>query len=262
MIDIRLLRNGVFTISLVATALVTMGLFSALYLLPLLVQNLMGYTPLQSGLVTLPMALTMGVLMPVSGRLFDRVGAFWPAITGLTVAAVVTYRMHTLGLLSSYHGIQVILVFWALGVGLAMMPIGTAGMYTIPGPLVNRAAALSSLVRQISASMGIAYLVYVMMKREIYHYNWLGATLTATSGAGMKVVNGLSAYFGHETAVGLLSEITVRQATALGIDDAFVTASIIIAVAIPLMFFLTKGRVDAARAREAAAFQNGEFGRN
>jgi len=257
LIDIRLLKNGIFTVSLAATALMTMGLFSSLYLVPYLVQWLLGYTPLQTGILMLPMGLTMGVLMPVSGRLFDRVGAFWPSIAGLTGAAIVTYRMHTLGLLSSFHAMQVMLVFWALGVGLAMMPVGTAGMYTIPPPLVNRAAALSSLVRQIAGSMGIALMVYIMQSRELFHYNWLAGTLTYASPAGAGMLRYLSAHYGHAAAVGLLTQfVALRQSTALGIDDAFVVGTVIIVAAIPCVFFLTKGRVDAARAREAAAFQN------
>ncbi|HUW63987.1 MAG TPA: DHA2 family efflux MFS transporter permease subunit [Spirochaetia bacterium] len=258
MIDIRLLKNGVFTISLIATGLMTIGLFSTMYLIPFLVQNLLGYTPLQAGLLTLPMALTMGVLMPISGRLFDKVGAFWPAVVGLTGAAIVTYRLHTIGLLSSYHGIQVTVVFWALGVGLAMMPVGTAGMYTIPAPLVNRAAALNSLVRQISGSLGIAFMTYIMLSREIYHYNWLAGTITYSSPAGATVLHRLSAYLGRDAAVSTLSGLALRQSLALGIDDAFVVGAIIIVAAIPLVFFLTKGRVDAARAREVAAFGNGQ----
>jgi predicted MFS family arabinose efflux permease len=223
MIDIRLLKNSVFSASLIASALVFAGLQATMFLIPNLVENLPGYTALQAGLLLMPMGLTMGLLMPVSGRLFDRVGAFWPAFVGLTLATFITYRLHTVGLLSSYQGIEITMVYWVLGVGLSMMPIITAGMYTIPPSLVSRASALSYTVRNISGSLGIAYLVYVMSSQAVYHYNWLASTVTPSSPAA-SVLTHLSALLGRNAAITTFSGLVLRQATALGFDDAFVVA--------------------------------------
>ncbi|MDA8333647.1 MAG: DHA2 family efflux MFS transporter permease subunit [Peptococcaceae bacterium] len=258
LLDIRLLKNGVFTVSLLAVALSTIGLFAVIFLVPIFTETLLGYTPLQTGLLLLPMALTTGVLMPVSGRLFDKVGAFWPGFAGLVTASIVTYGMRNLGVLSSYHGIEITLVFWAVGLGLAVMPLTTAGMYTIPAALVSRASALNNLVRQIAASLGIAFLVYVMDSRQVFHYNWLAATLTYGSAPAAGAVYRLSSFpGGRSAALDVLSLVARRQSFALGIDDAFVTAALMLALAVPLVFFLTKGRVDAVRAREVAAYNNG-----
>jgi len=220
------------------------------------VQNLLGYTPLQTGLLMMPAALTMGVFMPVSGRLFDKVGAFWPGFVGLTTAAVVTYRLHTLGLLSSYHGIQITLVVWAVGLGLSMMPLSTAGLYTIPAALVSRATTLFTLVRQIAASMGIAFLTYIWTSRQIYHYNWLAGTVTYSSLTGGNNLHSVLAAYGRSGSVSLLSKLALRQSATLGIDDAILAAAVFIMAAVPLLFFLTKGRMDAARSRQLAAFDN------
>jgi len=253
-LDIRLLKNGVFTLSLAATALASFGLFSAIFLMPILLQNLLGYTPLQTGLVLLPAALTTGVFQPISGRLFDKVGAFWPSFAGLAMVVWTTYRMHTLGLASSWHDIQLLLVLRSVGLGLGMMPTSTAGLYTIPQPLVGRATALNNLVRQIASSMGIALVTYVMTSRADFHYNWLAGTFTYGSPAAAAAWHRLSPPLGRQAAVGALYGVVQRQSFALGIDDAFVVGAALVALALPLVCFMTKGRVDAARSRALAAF--------
>jgi len=75
MLDIRLLKNITFAASLVCVSIAIIGLFSAIFLIPLFVRNVQGLTPLQTGLLMMPAALASGIMMPISGRLFDEIGA-------------------------------------------------------------------------------------------------------------------------------------------------------------------------------------------
>lgn len=74
----------------------------------------------------------MAVLMPIAGRLYDRIGPRWLAVTGVLIVAWGTYRMRHIGLETSREQIMWLLAARAVGLGLCMMPIFTAGMSSVP----------------------------------------------------------------------------------------------------------------------------------
>lgn len=255
MLDIRLLKNITFAASLVCISIATIGLFSAIFLVPLFVQNVQGLTPLQTGMMMAPAAMASGVMMPISGRLFDKIGALPLCLVGLTVTVITTYQLHAITYDISYRELQMILVTRSLGLGLCMMPLTTAGMNTIPHFLIGRASALGNTVRQISASFGIAFLTYVMLHRQEYHAAWIADSVSWSSPAAtgaMQQLQGLLAQAGYspQGATGVLSALVMREALVSGIADAFVVSTIIVVIAMPFVFFLGKKRVEIQRAAE------------
>ncbi|GAB6158762.1 DHA2 family efflux MFS transporter permease subunit [Desulfotomaculum varum] len=259
LIDIRLLKNPVLSASLLATCLTTIGLFSAVFLIPIYAQNLLGYTPMETGLLMMPMALVTGLMMPISGKLFDKFGAFWLGMIGMSLVVAVTYYLHTLTLDTSYRHLQAILSLRAVGLGLATMPLTTAGMNTVPRFLVGRASALNNTVRQISGSMGIAYLTYVMLQRQAYHTAVLNESVSLTSPVaslaqaqikGYLVGYGLNGGAAQQGSYGVISGLLARQSFMNALSDTFVVSAIIIALVLPLMFLLSKQRVERERIKQ------------
>ena len=255
MLDIRLLKNKTYAASLLCLSISTIGLFSAIFLMPLFVQNVQGLTPMQTGLMMMPAAMASGIMMPVSGKLFDKIGALPLCLVGLSVTVVTTYHLHTITYDISYGDLQWLLVERSLGLGLCMMPLTTAGMNTIPHFLIGRASALGNLVRQISASFGIAFLTNVMLTRQEYHAAWLADTVNYSSPAAVsalqQVQNLLSqAGAGSSGATAVLYSLVRREAFISGIADAFMVSAVIVALAIPFTFLLGKKRVEAQRALE------------
>jgi len=256
LLDITLFKNKTFSISLICLVIVTVGMFSVIFLIPLFAQTVQGYTPLQTGLMMMPAALTVGVMMPVSGRLFDKIGALPLCVVGLIITVITTYHLHTITYDTSRGELQWLLVQRSFGLGLCMMPIATAGMNTVPYFLIGRASAISNLVRQISASFGIAFLTYVMLHRQEYHAAWLADTVNWSSPVSVGVlqqVQNLLAQAGAGSQAGaaaVLYALVRREAYISGIADAFIVSTIITALAIPLVFFLSKKRVEAQRAAE------------
>lgn len=253
MLDIRLLKNITFAASLVCVSIATIGLFSAIFLIPLFVQNVQGLTPLQTGLLMMPAAIASGIMMPISGRLFDEIGALPLCLVGLTVTAITTFQLHTITYDISYRELQMIMIERSLGLGLCMMPLTTAGMNTIPQFLIGRASAMGNLVRQISASFGIAYLTYVMLHRQGYHAAVIADSVSWTSPAAVSVMQQLQgllsqAGYSPQGAAGILRGLVLREALIRGLADAFVVSTVIIAIAIPFVFLLSKKRVEKQRA--------------
>ncbi len=259
LLDLRLLQNKIYTISLIGTSILTVGLFAAIFMIPLFAQIVQDYTPTQTGLMLMPMAVTTGILMPVSGRLFDKIGALPLCLAGLVIAAAATYQLHTITLETSFRQIQFMLVERAVGLGLAMMPISIAGMNTVPPFLVGRASAMGNLVRQVAASFGIAYFTYFMLHRQAEHavrmaeaVSWSSpAALAAQQEAqGILAQAGLSAQAGAAGVTGLFYGFIQKQAFTAGIADSFVVSTVILLAALPFVFFLGKKKVEAVREAE------------
>ncbi|OPX86669.1 MAG: Multidrug export protein EmrB [Pelotomaculum sp. PtaB.Bin104] len=260
LLDIKLLKNKTFSISLVCLAIVTVCMFSAIFLIPLFAQTVQGYTPMQTGLMMMPMALTMGVMMPISGRLFDKIGAMPLCVVGFAITVITTYQLHTLTYNTGIRELQWLLVERAVGMGLCMMPLTTAGMNTIPHFLIGRASAISNLVRQISASFGITFLTFVTLHRQEYHTVWLADTVNWSSPAAVGMLQQIQsiisqagssgAQAGVSGATSVLYSLVRREAFISGIEDAFIVSTIFAVLALPLVFFLSKKRMEAQRAAE------------
>ncbi|NPV89278.1 MAG: DHA2 family efflux MFS transporter permease subunit [Firmicutes bacterium] len=263
LIDLRLLKNRTFTLSLVATALASISMFGIIFLIPMFLQSIRGLTPMQSGFAIMPMALTTAVMMPISGRLFDKVGAMPLCLIGFSIAAYYTYELHYLSYSMSISDIEWILVKRAVGLGLAMMPVGTAGMNTIPRFLAARASSLNNLVRQISASMGIAFVTYMFLHRQVFQMAWMKETVTWSSPASLSAISkikaamvayGTSPATAAQGAKAALGMVISRESLIAGINDAMVISTLIAITIIPLSFFFSKKTVQDETKKQYEVF--------
>ncbi|MFZ5646836.1 MAG: DHA2 family efflux MFS transporter permease subunit [Bacillota bacterium] len=255
MLDIRLFTNRVFTASIIAMSMTSVAMFAAIFLVPIYCQNLQGLTPMQTGLLMMPMALVTGLMMPISGKLFDKIGAFPLGVVGMLIAAFFTYRMSFINLDTSYGELQTLLMLRASGLGLCMMPLSTAGLNTIPPVLVGRASAINNLFRQISASLGIAYMTYIMLERQAQHAVWLSEGANWSNWAAVEAyqkANTLASSVagpaaGQAAGPGYLSMLIQKQSMVQGIGDAMLVGAIIAVFTIPCIFMLTRNKVEEAR---------------
>lgn len=263
LIDLHLLKNRTYCASLLAVALSNIAMYSVIFLIPIYTQSIRGLTPMQSGLLTMPSALATAFMMPVSGRLVDRFGAMPLCIVGFTISGYYSYQLHTLSYSTNLVDVQWIMMKRAIGLGLAMMPMSTVGMKTIPRYMASRASALNNLLRQIAGSFGIAIITYVMQQREAQHMVWLGDMLNWSSCVALKVIDelqgtlihqGLSPELALNAAKAALGSILVREATIAGIDDAMLMPALVAFMIIPLGFFMSKKTVARESLRQSKRF--------
>jgi EmrB/QacA subfamily drug resistance transporter len=158
LLDVRVFRNSTFVKSVVLIGVLFVGMFALLFNLPQFLQNVQQRTPWHTGLVLLPQALVLMVLMPVAGRLYDKVGPRWPAVAGMALAGtglLLFTRINTdmpIGEIILYEcGMSV-------GLGLAMMPIMTGGLNALTGPISQFGSAFNTLSQRVSQSFGTALL--------------------------------------------------------------------------------------------------------
>jgi MFS family permease len=116
---------------------------------------------MNSGLVLLPQAMVMMVVVPLAGRLYDRIGARWPAVIGLALAAGGTFLMAKINIDMTRPELVVWMMIRAAGIGLAMMPIMTGGLSVLPANLASAGSAFNTLFQRVSSSLGLALLTAV-----------------------------------------------------------------------------------------------------
>lgn len=161
MLQVRVLKNRRFLIGTVITMIVQASLMAGTVLLPIYMQNDLGMSATESGLVMLPAAIIMGVMGLVSGGIFDRRGPRAMSIVGLVIVTVATLMFAMLDLNATLVYLMVLYAVRMFGLSLVNMPINTWGMNALPNELINHGTALGNTFRQVAGSFGTALLVSV-----------------------------------------------------------------------------------------------------
>ena len=161
-LEFRVLRYRMFTLGTVLGMLVFMAMIGGMLLIPLYMQNMTGHSAMSSGLVLLPGAAVMGLMSPVTGRIFDRFGARWLAIIGFGLVTVTTFMFAVLTPTTTFAYIAIVNGVRMFGTAMVIMPVTTAALNQLPQHLIPHGTALNNTLRQIAASVGTAVLVTVM----------------------------------------------------------------------------------------------------
>lgn len=210
MLEFRVFQFRIFTLAIIITMTVLISLIGAETLLPLFMQNVLGFTPLQSGLVLLPGAVVIGLMSPITGRLFDKYGAKWLALSGLAVVTATTFMFTQLSLETSFLYMTIVFAVRMFGLSLALMPVMTSALNQLPPKWYAHGSAMANTLQQIAASIGTAILV----------------TLVAMGAANYTPVSGTS------------PEMTAQLAQVTGFEWAFMGSTILAFIAFILALFL------------------------
>jgi len=161
-LEFRIFKYKMFTLTTALGMVVFIAMIGAAVVLPLLMQNMLGFTAFESGLALLPGAAIMGLMNPVTGRLFDLYGAKWLSIIGLLILVITTFMFADLSEQTSFAYIATLNAFRMLSVAMVMMPVTTAGLNQLPPDLIPHGTAMNNTMRQVAGAVGTALLVTVM----------------------------------------------------------------------------------------------------
>ncbi|MBV9011725.1 MAG: DHA2 family efflux MFS transporter permease subunit [Pseudonocardiales bacterium] len=181
LLDIHIFRYWPFTNSLLLITVLVTAMYGVLFYIPQFLQRAQGWGAFPAGLTVLPQALVMAVLMPITGRVYDRIGPRWPATIGLAILAVSTYLLHTLTLNASREHVMWLMMLVGFGLGSAFMPILTGGVAVIPPSRTNAASALNNVVQRVSGALGVSILTAILTIQEAQQYAGRAALLPATT---------------------------------------------------------------------------------
>jgi EmrB/QacA subfamily drug resistance transporter len=243
LLDIRIFRHWAFTNSLVLIALLMVVMFGVLFYIPQFLQLVQGLGALDSGLTLLPQALVMAALMPISGLVYDRIGARWPAVIGLTIVAASVYLLHTITIDTSREQVTWMLALQGAGMGIAIMPIFTGGIAILPVTEVNVGSAFNTVVQRVSGAIGLAVLTAISTTQQAQQIAGRAALLpadTATPHLGPAVPPWMGQYATYRQ--------TQLQVFVGAMDNLFLISAALSALAALGALLLRSGPAPAAPA--------------
>ena len=258
LIEISLFKSFNFAISNVALFLFGLGMFGSTFLLPIYLQNSLGYTPLQAGMVFLPVGLLQGFSAPIAGIFADRSNAKIPVIVGMSLLAISFFQYSTLSFLSEHSQIMFPLYLRGFGMGLVFSPLTTMAIIEIPNRRIAQASGLINVIRQVGGSFGVAIFGTLLTQRTVFHASIYGQQINANSETFKQTAMRLQYFAGQITggtssqamnkAQALIISFTQNQAFIQGVDDVFYIAGIIVVVSIvPIIFLRAKKRNNFAK---------------
>ena len=161
-LELRVFKSPTFTIAAILIGVVNMAMVGAEMVLPLYIQNIRGESAFHSGLMLLPGALIMGLMMPITGAIFDKHGAKRLAISGMLILTAATLPF---AFLTQETPIVMIVILYAIrmfGISMVMMPVTTSGMNALPMNLISHGTAVNNTFRQVASSIGTAVLISIL----------------------------------------------------------------------------------------------------
>ena len=250
LIELGLFRSLNFSLSNVVLFIFGLGMFGSNFLLPIYLQDSLGYTPFQAGLVFLPVGILLGLTAPLAGIFSDKYSAKIPSVIGLALLAVSLYQFSFLSQWSEYWQIMIPLYIRGVAMGMIFSPLTTIAISEITNQKMAQASGLINVIRQIGGSFGVAIFGAILIRRAIYHSAIYGQQLNPYSESFKQTtthlehfaarVSGVPAHEAAMKAKILLGEFVHNQAFIRAVDDVFLLAAITLVVAIIPVFFLHK----------------------
>jgi len=260
-VDLKILRNIPFASGTVLGGVLGMGMFGTLFLLPMFLQNLLGFPALTSGVAMLPRSIASAIVGPIGGRFYNRLGPRVLVFIGLALNAYGFWQFsHLTGQIGAWD------LFWpqvwqGAGMGILFVAIATAALTTIPKPQMTSATGLYNVVRQVFSSIGIAVAAtQVDMATHRYH-DVLAEHVSAYSEGTRLALQRLTAAMVHagadpvtaaRRAVAIMNGQVTRQAVVLSYNHLFELATALFVVSIPLVWLLRGHRERGATVPVAA----------
>jgi DHA2 family multidrug resistance protein len=250
-VDRALFRDRNFVTSCVLGFFLGVMLFSTLALLPPLMQRLMGYPALQSGMALAPRGIGTLFAMFIMGRVMGKIDPRLVIATGFSLNAVALWIMTHMALGQDDRLIVIGGLLQGLGLGMVFVPLTTIVFATIPGSLRTDASSLFTLVRNIGSSVGISIIGAIQL-------NNIGAARSSLSEhirPDNPIVAALPQPFDvtSTTGLALLDGEVSRQAAMIAYVDAFFLTGILCLACVPMLLLVRSPRRQPAAAKDEPA---------
>jgi DHA2 family multidrug resistance protein len=248
-IDLTVFKYRSYAVGTFLMTIVGFVLYGSTVLLPLLMQELLGYTATHAGVTNLPRGLASFLFMPVVGILTGKVDARKLLAVGLIATAAAMFMVSSFSLDVGFWNFWWPLMIQGAGLGLIFVPLTTVTNDPIPRERMGNATSIFNLMRNIGASMGISAVTTMQFRQTQAHINVLGEHVSSTSSTAQRTIAGLEQVFiargadpvtaAHQ-AHGAVWGMLLRQASMLAYNDVFRFLGGMFLILLPLLFLMKK----------------------
>ncbi|HET7321840.1 MAG TPA: DHA2 family efflux MFS transporter permease subunit [Longimicrobiaceae bacterium] len=246
-VDIGLLKNVHFSAATFIGGIMGAGLSGTLFVLPLFLQNLLGYDAMESGLAMMPRSLAMLVMMPLAGRLYNRMGPRLMVSVGVGFLAYGYWELTSLTTQTDVWDLAMPQVYMGIGASFLFAALSTAALAAIPRARMTAATGLYNVVRQVMGSIGIAVVATLLTHSQATYHAILATDASGptarqfVAGLAAKMhALGMDAATAHLRALALLDLRITRQAMVLAYNHLFALGATVFVLVFPLVFLLQR----------------------
>jgi DHA2 family multidrug resistance protein len=248
-IKLRILKDRNFAVSVFMMYILGFVLYGSMALLPMFLQNLLGYSALDSGLVLSPGGIIVMISMPIVGFLISRVQAKWLLMVGAVFGAIGLFMSARFNLQISFSNAVWARCVMSAGLGFLFIPINTVAYYYIAKTDTDYASGLINLARNLGGSFGISLTTTMLARRMQFHQSRLVEHITETNPVyqqyfakvqAMLVQQGTDIANATIKAKTLIYSFIQQQAAMLSYIDVFWVLGWMFLLMIPLVFVMKK----------------------
>jgi DHA2 family multidrug resistance protein len=259
-VNIRLFKDPVFLSGTLIGSLMFALLMATMFLLPLFMQELLGFTATDAGFALMPRVFVMMIATPLVGRIYNRVSPRVVIAVGVLFIAWGAWDMSHFTLQSSQHDIILAIMTQGLGFACLFVPLSTVALAAIPRHKMADATGLNSLFRQVGGSIGLAVGATLLTRYGSTARVALVSHVTPFHQAALDRVQGISAAFvargldavaARAMALRALDGVVAQQSTLLSFDRVFLMAGVAFLLVLPLLWFLKTPEDPRSRPHQA-----------
>jgi DHA2 family multidrug resistance protein len=246
-VNVRLFKDPLFLSGSVIGAAMFAILLSSMFLLPVFMQELLGFTAMQSGLALMPRTLVMMAATPLVGRLYGKVSARLLIAIGITLVAAGAIWISHVTLQTTTAGITHPIMLQGIGFSFLFVPLTTAALSNVPRAKLADATGLNSLLRQVGSSMGLAVFTTLLSRYAVQAKVAVSSHVTLDRPEVQERLGALAAGFqgrgfdpvsARETALRALDGMVTRQAMVISFERVLFLAGVLLLCVLPLLWFL------------------------
>jgi len=258
LLELRVFKYRSFLLANLLVVVTTVGMYAGIFYLPLFLQSVRGLGAMQTGLLLMPGAIASGLMMPITGKLYDKIGARPLALFGVALLAVLTFAFHNLNLATATGTIVLWVTLRGGVMAFANMPAQTAALVDVPTELVGRASSITNIIRSVAGSFGLAVLTSILTMRQAVHGARLTWTLVPSDPIVSSTISHIASAFGggargHGVALAYLKGVITQTSFINGVDDVFVAAAAFTVMALIPAVLLKRSSAPAGAQRAPLA---------
>jgi len=251
-VNLRVLRHRNTAIGTLFVFILGFGLYASVFIYPVFVQNLLGFSAYQTGLSLLPGGLTTMAVLPLTGLALRRgVSPKLLTLIGFISFFVFAWELSNETLQSGPEDFFWPLIIRGFAMGFLFVPLTTVALSGLQGAEVAQATGLTNMLRQLGGSFGLAAISTFIERDLAFHRHELSMHLTPFSAPTRQflqtiqhglVQQGMDLTTAQQSAYGLLNQTLIRQALVMTYNDAFFYAGLFFLLCIPLLLLLPRLR--------------------
>ena len=247
-VDLRVFKNRNFWVGNLLMTIVSAGMYSAVTMVPLFVQILLGYTAFSAGIATAPRGIGAMVAMPLVGKLMSHVDGKWLVMLGAALMVLSTLMFANVTLDTAMINLMLPNILQGFGMALVMVPLMAIAVGTLPKAKMGNASGIFNLTRNLAGSIGISIsTTYLARLAQVHQANMVGhmspyepafrERLSAFQGALSSISGAPQA---QVQAYAVMNRILLQQSTLKAFVDIFAWTALITVICVPGALLLKK----------------------